>query len=113
MNLQKNWIETNDQSRGPYKINSKIKFKASMLKPSWGDDIDTYIFVSGTITVAKSAEEIKKIQVIFLNCAPFTDCMSEINNKVTDHTKGINVVMAIHNLIENRDNYSKTSRSLW
>ena len=60
MNLQKNWIETNDQSRGPYKINSKIKFKALMLKLSWGDDIDTYISVSGTITVAKSAEKITR-----------------------------------------------------
>ena len=39
--------------------------------------------------------------------------MSEINNTLIDHTKGINVVMPIHNLIENRDNFSKTSRSLW
>ena len=79
------------------------------------DDIDTYLFVSGTITVAKLAagRRNNKIQVVFINCAPFINCMSEVNNTQIDHTKVIIVVMPIHNLIENRDNYSKTSRILW
>ena len=46
------------------------------------------------------------------NCAPFTDCISEINNAEVDHGKGIDVVMSMYNLIEYSDKYFKTSRSL-
>ena len=30
----KNWVEINDESRGGYNVNSQIKFKTTMLKPS-------------------------------------------------------------------------------
>ena len=33
----KNWIETNDQSRGVYNTNSNIRFKTTMLKFSLCD----------------------------------------------------------------------------
>ena len=52
-------------------------------------------------------------KVIFKNCAPFTDCISKINNTQVDHTKDIDVVMPMYNLIEYSENYSKTSGSLW
>ena len=52
-------------------------------------------------------------KVIPKNCAPFTDYISEINNKKIDHAKDIDVVMPMYNLIQYSDNYSKTSRSLW
>ena len=47
------------------------------------------------------------------NCTPFTDCISEINNKGIDHAKDIDVVMLMYTLIEYGDNYLKTPRSLW
>ena len=47
------------------------------------------------------------------NCAPFTDCISEINNIQIDNAKDIDVLMPMYNLIEYSNNYSKTSRSLW
>ena len=50
---------------------------------------------------------------MFKNCAPFTDCISEINNTQIDNAKYIDVVMPMYNLIEYSDNYSKTSGSLW
>ena len=53
------------------------------------------------------------MKVVFENCAPFTDCISEINNTQIDHAKDIVIVMPMHNLIEYRDNYSKTWESLW
>ena len=31
-NLEQNWIEINDQSRGVYNVNSDIGFKTTMLK---------------------------------------------------------------------------------
>ena len=51
--------------------------------------------------------------MIFKNCAPFTDCISEINNTQVDNAKHIDVLIPKYNLTEYSDNYSKTSRSLW
>ena len=51
-------------------------------------------------------------KVIFKNCAPFTNCISKINNTQIDNAKDINIVMSMYNLIEYSDNYSKTSGSL-
>ena len=53
---------------------------------------------------------IKKI--IFKNCAPITNYISEINNTQIDNAKDIDIVMPVYNLIEYSDNYSKTSRRL-
>ena len=52
-------------------------------------------------------------EVVFKNCASFTDCISEINNTEIDNAKYIDVIMLMYNLIEYSDNYSKTSGSLW
>ena len=52
-------------------------------------------------------------EIIFKNCVPFTDCISEINNTQIDNAKHIGVVMPMYNLIEYSDNYSKTLGSLW
>ena len=76
--------------------------------------------LSGTITItgegdnddAKRADEINK-GVIFKNCVPFTDCISEISNTQTDNSKDLDAVMPMYNLIEYSDNYSKILRSLW
>ena len=51
--------------------------------------------------------------MIFKNCAPFTDCISEINNTQVDNAKHIGVLIPKYNLTEYSDNYSKISRSLW
>ena len=48
-------------------------------------------------------------EVVFKNCALFTDCISEINNTQIDNDKDLNVVMPMYNLIEYNTNYSKTS----
>ena len=49
----------------------------------------------------------------FKNCAPFTNCISEINNTQVDNAKDIDIIMPMYNLIEYSDNYVKTSGSLW
>ena len=76
-----------------------------------------YILVKGTITVPNrgiaAASNNRNKNVIFKNCAPFTDCISEINNKVRDDAKDIDVVMPMYNLIEYSDNYLKRFGSLW
>ena len=52
-------------------------------------------------------------EITFKNCAPFTKCISRINNTDIDNAHDIDIVMPMYNLIEYSDNYSKTSGSLW
>ena len=39
------------------------------------------------------ADEGARQQVIFKNCAPFTDCISEINNMQIDNSKDLDIVI--------------------
>ena len=96
----KNWVEINDESRGTYNANTQIKFKTTMLKFSLCHYSDAYILVKGKITItgagdnaaARRADERDK-GVVFKNCAPFTNCISEINNTETGNAKYIDIVM--------------------
>ena len=116
----RNWVEINDESRGAYNAASQIKFKTTMLKSSLCDYSAAYILVKGTITIngrgadaaARQADERNKV-VSFKNCAPFINCISEINNTQIGNAKDIDIVMPMYNLIEYSDNYAKTSGSLW
>ena len=115
----RNWVEINDDSRGTY-TNADIKFKSTMLKSNLCDYADAYIFVKGTMTItgagdnaaARQADERDK-GVTFKNRAPFTKCISRINNTDIDHAPDIDIVMTMYNLLEYSDNYSKKSGSLW
>ena len=89
-----------------------------MLKSSLYDYSDAYILVKGTISVNNTAAAGAALsnndkKVIFKNCTPFTNCLSEINNTQIDNAKDIDIVMPMYNLIEYSDNYAKTSGSLW
>ena len=91
-----------------------------MLSSSLCDSIDVYILVSETITITRAGayDAAKRLDernkgVIFKNCAPFTDCISEINNSQVDNANFIDIVMPVYNLTEYKDNYWKTSGSLW
>ena len=107
----RNWVEINDESRGTY-TNTHIKFKTTMLRSDLCDYADAYILVKGTITItgagdddaAKQLDERNK-GVIFKNCAPFTKCISRINNTDMDTARDIDIVMPMYNLIEYSDNY--------
>ena len=117
----KNYIETNDQSRGVYNINSDIRLKSTMLKSNLCDYSDAYILAKGRITVtgagANNAVEIQADErdkgVVFKICAPFINCKTEINNAEIDNAKYIDIIIPMYNLIEYTDNYSKTSGRLW
>ena len=104
----RNWAEINDEARGTYSPNKQIKFKTSMLRSSLCDYSDAYILVKGNITVnntAAAANDTNK-KVIFKNCAPFTNCISKINNTQIDNAEYIDIVMPMYNLLEYSDNYS-------
>ena len=89
-----------------------------MLKSSLCDYSDAYILVKGTITVNNTAAAGAAVnntnkKVIFKNCAPFTNCISEINNTQVDNAEDIDIVMPMYNLIEYSDNYAKTTGNIW
>ena len=91
-----------------------------MLKSSLCDYKDAYILVKGTITITGAGADVAARQagkidkgVAFKNCGPFTNCISEINNKQVDNAKDVDIVMPMYNLIEYSDNYVKTTGSLW
>ena len=91
-----------------------------MVRSSLCDYADSYILVKGTITITGAGANADTSQaderdkgVTFKNCAPFTKCISRINNTDIDNAQDINIVMPMYNLIEYSDNYSKTSGSVW
>ena len=111
----RNWVEINDDIRGAYSPNKQIGFKTAMLRSSLCDYRDAYILVKGNISVNNTAAADNATKkVMFKNSAPFTNCISKMNNTQIDNAEYIDiVVMPMYNLIEYSDNYSKTSGSLW
>ena len=97
----RNWVEINDESRGNY-TNSDIRFKTTMLRSNLRDYADSYILVKGTIKItgagdeaaARRADERNK-GVTVKNCAPFTKCISRLNNADIDNAHDIDIVMPI------------------
>ena len=60
--------------------------------------------IKGTITVPNTAAADANANntyknVIFKNCAPFINCISEINNTQVDNAKDIDIVMPMYYLI--------------
>ena len=70
------------------------------------------ITVNSTAAASAAANNAAK-KVIFKNCAPFTNCVSKINNIEIDNAQNIDLAMPMYNLIVYSDNYSKSSGSLW
>ena len=80
------WV---DEARGTYSPNKQVKFKTLMLRSSLCDCSDAYILVKGNISVNNTAADGAAAnntnkKVIFKNCAPFTNCISKINNTQID-----------------------------
>ena len=114
----KNWVQINDESRRTYNVNSRIKFKTTILKSSLCDYSDAYVLVKEKITATVTGDNAAAGQgderdkgVAFKNCSPFTSCTNKINNKQIDNDKYIDIVMPMYNLIEYSDNNAKTSGS--
>ena len=77
-----------------------------MLKSSFCDYSDAYILFKGKITITRAGVDAAARQanerdkgVIFKNCAPFTNCISAINNTQIDSCMDTDIIMPIYNLI--------------
>ena len=78
-----------------------------MLQSSLCDYVVAYILVKGTTTITGAGDDVaarraneRNKGVIFKNSAPFTNCMSKINNTEIDNAQDIDLVMPNYNLIE-------------
>ena len=87
----RNWVEINDESRGTYTGND-INFKTAMLRFNLFDYADAYILVNRRITITGTEDDVagrwadeRDNGETFKNCAPFTKCMSRINNTDIDN----------------------------
>ena len=104
--ITKIWIEVHDQSGNTeerYKPNKQTRFKTSMLRSDLCDFSDEHIVVKGTITLTKTDGrfiDIRNRFVTFKNNAPFTNCISTINNVLIDNAEDLDVVMPMYNLLE-------------
>ena len=100
----RNWVEVNDGARGTNSHNKQIRFKISILRSRLCDYGYAYILVKWNITAnntaaagADAGNTNKK--VLFKNCAPFTNCISKINNTQIDNAQYIDIVMVMYDRI--------------
>ena len=110
----KKWYIINDQNNRQYEVgnenDSTIKFETKVIKPSLCDYSDAYILVIRDIKVTNIAAD---TNVAFKNCAPFTRCVTHINDEHIETSENLDIIMPMYNLIEYSDNYSDSSGSLY
>ena len=96
-----------------YKPNKQIRFKTSMLRSDLCDYNDTFAVFEGKIIVTDSDNDVYEKKLAFQQNAPFTNCISKINNTLIDNAEDLDILNPMYNLIEYSKNYRKTTGSLW
>ena len=107
--VTRKWNIINDNSKANYDAANEITHNAEILNSSLHDYNDAYILVIGNITIAGHN---LATQVAFKNCAPFTKCITKIDETTIDDAENLDFVMLMYNLIEYNSNNSKTTESL-
>ena len=82
-----------------------VKYETKVIKSDLCDYSDTYILVTGNITVTGGDANTR---VAFKNCALFTKSITHINDEHVDNADNLDIIMPMYNLIEYSDNYSDT-----
>ena len=117
----KKWCVIDIESKGSYSHHSPIKFLAKSIESSICDYSDAYIVITRSIAAAgdnpiqsnQTLAAATQVAFYFINCAPFKDCRTEINDTLVDYADLIIIAVPMYNLIEYSDNYSDSSGSLW
>ena len=108
------WYAINDRNNGQCgrgnENDSMIKSEAKVIKPNLCDYSDAYILVTGDIKVADVAAN---TNVAFKSYAPFTRCVTHINEEHVETAENLDIIMPIYNLIEYADNYADSSGTLY
>ena len=107
--VTRKWNIVNDNSKGKYNVRNKIIYNTEVLKSYLCDYNDAHILVGGEITITGH----QATQVAFKKCAPFTKCITKIDEATIDHAEYLDLVMLTYHLIEYSSNYSENTGSLW
>ena len=94
------------------RIKNQIRFKILMLQSDLCDCSGAYIVVKETITFQTEnhrALDACNRHLMLKNNALFVNCISKINNVLTDNAEDLYTVMPMYKLIQYSKNYSKTS----
>ena len=67
--------------------------------------------MTGDIKIADIAAD--TTNVAFKNCAPFTRCVTCLNDEHVETAENLDIIMSMYNLIEYCDNYADSSGSLY
>ena len=68
-----------------------------MLRSDLFDFSDAYIVDQGTITATDANDANYNKKLALKNNAPFTSCISKINNTLIDKAEYLDIVMPMHN----------------
>ena len=103
--VTRKWYIINIQNNGQYGIgnenDSTIKFETKVIKPNLCDYSDVYILATGDIKVAAVPAD---TNVAFKSCAPFTRCVTHLNDEHVETAENLDKIMPMYNLIEYSDN---------
>ena len=95
----------NDQSKANYSVGNEIMFRTEVLKSNVYDFNDAYIIVRENITVIGRNDAIlSSIQ---------KQCITKIDGRTIDESEDLDLVMPIHNLLEDSSSYSDSTDSLY
>ena len=117
----KKWYIINDENNANYGVNKDtgennpdaVEYDTRVLKPNLCHYADAYILVDGTIRAAGVAGAAANTRLALTNCAPFTKCNLEVNDKHVDTAENLDIVMPMYTLIEYLDNYQDSSATLY
>ena len=108
------WYIINDQNNGQYgnrdENGTTIKFETKVIKSNLCDYSDTYVLVTRDIAAVGGDEN---TPIVFKNCAPFTRCVTHINDEHVETAENLNLIMFMYNLLEYSYNYADSSGNLW
>ena len=110
--ITKKWVKLYDHSGSAddrYKPNKQIRFKTSMLRSDLFDYSDSYNVAKGSITVTNLNSVLYDKKLAFKSNAPFTFCISKINNTLIDNAGDLDIVMPAKTIIKQQKEFGITT----
>ena len=95
--VKRKWNIGNDNSKANYGVGNEIS-----------DCNDPYILVSGDSNIIRH----QGTKIAFKDCAPFSKCITKIDETIIYDAENLGLVMPMYNLIEYSSNYSEATGSL-
>ena len=107
--VTRKWNILSNQLNVNYDGGNEIMYNPEVLKSNTCGYNDAYILVRGNITINRCNQA---IPVAFKNCAQFIKCVTKIDGTTIDAVEDLDLVMTMHNLLEDSSNYSDMTDSV-